>query len=77
MLPKVLIGIAVLLALFFLIGSLFRPGFWQDLKPKGNIPLSSMGTPSCPDPLILQLPVDIDKITGMLYPGQERGGHFK
>ena len=77
MLPKVLIAFVSLVGLFFLIGTLFRPNFWQDLKPKGNTPISNIGIPSCPDPLVLQTPVDVNKVTGILYPGQERGGHFK
>lgn len=31
---------------------------------------------SCPDP-ILQLPIDIDKVSSVLYPGQTRGGNYK
>ena len=77
MLPKILIGVAVLVAFFFLMGSLFRTEFWQDLKPKGNTPLSNIGSPSCPQPIILQTPIDLDKATSVLYPGQERGGDFK
>jgi hypothetical protein len=32
--------------------------------------------PSCPIPL-LQTPVDLSKVTSILYPGQERGGNYK
>lgn len=36
------------------------------------------GTPeSCPDPLRLQPPVDLDLVTEVLYPGQIRGGNYK
>ena len=77
MLPKLVIGAGVLVGLFFLMGTLFRPGFWQDLKPKGNTPLSNVGTPPCPNPLVLQTPVDLSKATSVLYPGQMRGGNFK
>ena len=77
MLPKVLIAVLVAFGFFFLMGVLFRPGFLENLKPKGVTPLSNIGASDCPEPLVLQLPVDIDKVTGMLYPGQERGGHFK
>ena len=31
---------------------------------------------SCPTPLI-QTPVDLSKVTSILYPGQERGGNYK
>jgi len=33
-------------------------------------------TSSCPTPLI-QTPVDLSKVTSILYPGQERGGNYK
>ena len=32
--------------------------------------------PPCPTPL-LQTPVDLSKVTSILYPGQERGGNYK
>ncbi len=33
--------------------------------------------PACPNPLGLQMPVDIKKATSILYPGQSRGGNYK
>jgi len=43
-----------------------------------NIKWVSQGDPpSCPEPLVLQLPVDINLATSILYPGQIRGGDFK
>lgn len=32
---------------------------------------------SCPEPFVFQLPVDINKVTSILYPGQIRGGDYK
>lgn len=32
---------------------------------------------SCPDPFIFLLPIDISKVTSVLYPGQLRGGEYK
>lgn len=32
---------------------------------------------SCPNPFIFEMPVDIDKATSVLYPGQIRGGNYK
>ena len=32
---------------------------------------------TCPDPFIFDLPIDINKVTSILYPGQIRGGDFK
>lgn len=78
MLPKFLIVIAVLVGLLFLIG-FFILGKDEILKgtPLENISFQAQDTKSCPDPLVLQTPVNIDKVTGVLYPGQERNGHFK
>lgn len=79
MLPKVLIAIALLIgSVFFINGFLgHKEEVLQNIKPKGNTPLQSLGTPPCPKPLILQTPVDLNKVTSILYPGQERGGNFK
>ena len=45
--------------------------------PSSSSP-SASATPksSCPTPLI-QTPVDLSKVTSILYPGQERGGNYK
>lgn len=32
---------------------------------------------SCPSPFIFKMPVDIKKVTSILYPGQYRGGDYK
>ena len=48
---------------------------WQ--LGKGNV-WQAIGTPpSCPDPLVLASPVNISKVSAILYPGQPRGGAFK
>ena len=50
---------------------------WSRSTPTSSS--SSAGaTPSssCPTPL-LQTPVDLSKVTSILYPGQERGGNYK
>ena len=31
----------------------------------------------CPEPFVFQLPIDIDKATSVLYPGQVRGEDYK
>jgi hypothetical protein len=33
--------------------------------------------PGCPDPLVLEPVVDLTNVTGILYPGQTRGGNYK
>ena len=48
-------------------------------QPEGDgSELASPDAPSssCPTPL-LQTPVDLSKVTSILYPGQERGGNYK
>jgi hypothetical protein len=45
--------------------------------PTSSSPITgSTPSPSCPTPL-LQTPVDLSKVTSILYPGQERGGNYK
>lgn len=34
-------------------------------------------SPDCPDPLVLDTPVDLSLATSVLYPGQLRGGNYK
>lgn len=79
MLPKVFIITLLLFgSLFFVSGFLQnKEKFLQNIKPKGNTPLSNVGAPPCPEPLTLQTPVDLSKATSVLYPGQVRGGNFK
>ncbi|MBI3290421.1 hypothetical protein HYZ78_03435 [Candidatus Microgenomates bacterium] len=78
MLPKVIIGVVLLIGLFLLVG-FFTHGRDEIFKgtPLENTSFQSQDKQTCPDPLVLQTPVDLDKVTGILYPGQERGGHFK
>lgn len=45
----------------------YRDGKWS---PGGN-------PPACPEPLVLQTPVDLDIVSSILYPGQARGNDFK
>ena len=33
--------------------------------------------PACPNPLNMTPPVDLEQVTGILYPGQYRGGNYK
>ncbi len=43
----------------------------------GLISKGGFGQPPCPNPLIFKTPVDMNKVTSILYPGQERSGYFK
>lgn len=72
MLAKIIIGIVLLVVGIFTFGIITGKG---ELPPfLAGIPLNQS---SCPDPLVLQTPVDLNKVTAILYPGQERGGDFK
>lgn len=62
----VLIVIFVIIAGFVII----RPD-----KKSTFIQLTKQG--NCPEPFVFQMPVDIDKVTSILYPGQYRGGDYK
>lgn len=44
---------------------------------RGWQPSPGSTPPACPEPLALQNPVDISKVTSLLWPGQYRGTHFK
>lgn len=45
----------------------FNSKRWQ---VRGNPPI-------CPNPLVFSSPVDVSLVSGILYPGQERGGDYK
>jgi prepilin-type N-terminal cleavage/methylation domain-containing protein len=38
---------------------------------------STQTPPACPAQPIMKMPADISKVTGILYPGQTRGGNYK
>lgn len=62
MLPKVIIGIVLIVVGIMAFGIIF-----SKLQKQ----------PPCPEPLVLQTPVDLNRVTSILYPGQVRGGDFK
>lgn len=43
----------------------------------GSAWMASDTPPTCSTPLLTDLPVDINKVTSILYPGQTRGGDYK
>lgn len=61
--------------LIFLIAAIIRSP--EKILPISQIQKLTGSYEPCPDPFIFQLPVDINKITSILYPGQLRGGEFK
>lgn len=72
MLPKIIIGVVLLVLGVFVFGIITGRG-----EPPPFLAGNSANQPPCPDPIILQTPVDLNKVTAILYPGQERGGDFK
>lgn len=73
MLPKIIVGVVLIILAVLTFGLIFK---------KGEPPHFLSGSPTtkqtnCPKPLILQTPVDLSKVTSILYPGQVRGGDFK
>lgn len=58
------------------LGSTTLPEVTWQLKA-GNIWQPTGTPPPCPQPLLLGTPVDISKVTAILYPGQPRGNAWK
>lgn len=75
MLPKIIIGVIMVVLGIMTFGFLNRGG----PKPSpSNFPVINQSRQSsCPNPLIIQTPIDLNKVTSILYPGQMRGGDFK
>ncbi len=71
---KILLILLVGIALFIVAALIRDPE--KVLPPQLNSQLSQTGT-KCPDPFIFTIPVNLDKVTSILYPGQVRGGDFK
>ncbi|MBS3124483.1 hypothetical protein J4437_07700 [Candidatus Woesearchaeota archaeon] len=54
----------------------------QDISPvrwdyKNGKWIPTREPPACPEPLVLKVPVDLERVNGILYPGQVRGDDFK
>jgi hypothetical protein len=47
---------------------------WEFDGEKWN---KSSSVPSCPEPLTMELPIDINLVSSVLYPGQYRSGDYK
>lgn len=69
-LPFVLIGFVI-----FVISALIRDP--EKILPMRQINQLTKSYERCPEPFVFQMPVDIDKATSILYPGQIRGGDYK
>ena len=47
------------------------------LPPKSVINRFTNSSETCPKPFVFRMPIDISKVTSILYPGQIRGGNYK
>ncbi|OGK20981.1 hypothetical protein A2866_02590 [Candidatus Roizmanbacteria bacterium RIFCSPHIGHO2_01_FULL_39_8] len=61
--------------LLFIIAALIRDP--EKILPMGQIKQFTKSYESCPSPFVFQMPVDINRVTSILYPGQYRGGEYK
>ena len=65
MLPKIIIGVVLLVVALMIFGIMTGKG---ELPPFLSGKQSQSNQTACPDPLILQTPVDLNKVTAILYP---------
>lgn len=72
--PKIIIIVVLVILSIFIFGLISRGGFGE---PPSFLTSNQSNQTPCPEPLVLQTPVDINLVTSILYPGQERGGDFK
>lgn len=66
----ILIGFIV-----FIIAALIRDP--EKVLPKRQMQNFTKSYESCPKPFVFRMPVDMNKVTSILYPGQYRGGDYK
>ena len=69
---KIIIGIILVVLGIFAFGIISGKG-----KPPPFLTGFSSNQSPCPNPLVIQTPVELAKVTSILYPGQMRGGDFK
>lgn len=71
---KILLFIGSLFLVFLVLALIRDP---EKVLPTRQLSNLAGSYESCPDPFIFPLPVDINKVTSILYPGQLRGGEYK
>lgn len=59
----------------FVISALIRDP--EKILPMREIKRATKSYELCPKPFVFQMPIDINKATSILYPGQYRGGEYK
>ena len=74
LMKKILLFILAAVVLFLIAGIIRSP---EKVLPMRQIKQLTKSYYSYPNPFIFQMPVDIKKVTSILYPGQYRGGDYK
>ena len=59
----------------FIISALIRDP--EKILPMREIKQFTKSYEPCPEPFVFQMPIDLNKATSILYPGQLRGGDYK
>ncbi len=70
---KVLLFVLIGIAVSVVLAVLHSP----EIIPTDKFKQMSGNYDKCPEPFVFQMPVDINKATSILYPGQIRGGNYK
>ncbi len=71
---KIIILLLVGLAIFIVAALIRDP---DKVLPKLRTNKVTQQTRECPDPFVFAIPVDMSKVSSILYPGQVRGGNYK
>lgn len=71
---RILIIVLIGFIIFLIAGIIRTP---EKVLPMKQIRQLTKSYKTCPNPFIFQMPVDIKKVTSILYPGQYRGGEYK
>lgn len=71
---KILVFVLVIMVIVFISALIRDP---EKILPMKEIGRVTKSYESCPSPFIFKLPIDINKATSVLYPGQIRGGNYK
>lgn len=71
---KIILVVILGLILFLILVIIRSPQ--KILPPQFGKQFSEQKT-NCPDPFIFKMPVDMNRVTSILYPGQIRGGEYK
>lgn len=74
------IPVSIAVATLLVVSVFILKFFWRSLPASTNEAFQTAENSertACPEPFIFSLPIDINKVTSVLYPGQLRGGEYK